>query len=69
MNNYEANEDSLSPVDEVRQIRDRLSREFDNDVHALGAHAEEVSERYKQELNIQTTKVEEPIPSKNRSPR
>lgn len=39
-------------VDDVRRVRERLSRDTGNDVHRLAEHAREVSTRLREKLGL-----------------
>ena len=56
----EAPMDDESPVDDVRRIRERLSAQFDNDVHKLGAYASQVAEEYRRKLGLKKADFPEP---------
>jgi hypothetical protein len=42
-----------SPVEDVRQVRERLSEQFGNDVRKLGEHVRRVSEEARRELGCE----------------
>jgi len=53
----ESRRDAATPVDDVRRVRERLSREFGNDVRQLGEHARKVAEEYRGKLGLKTAPV------------
>jgi hypothetical protein len=42
----------LTPVDDIRRVRDGLNRQFGGDVRQLAAHAREVAEKYRVQLGL-----------------
>jgi len=42
-------------VDDVRQVREQLSNQFDNNVYKLGEHLRKIDEQYRQQLDLKTS--------------
>ena len=47
-----------TPVDDIRRVREDLSRQFAGDVRRLAAHAREVAEKYRAELGLRWADTE-----------
>ncbi len=45
-----------TPVDDVRRIREKLSRETDNDVNRLAERARQCAEKLRDELGLRPAK-------------
>jgi len=68
MNNPESETrpEAATPVDDVRRIRTRLSRQFGNDVRKLGEHARRVAEEYRRKLGLKPAAPGERRSAENR---
>jgi hypothetical protein len=47
-----------TPVDDIRQVRDQLNRNFDGDVRRLAKHAREVTEKLRVQLGLKPADAE-----------
>ncbi len=45
-----------TPVDDVRQVREKLSREADNDVNRLADRARQAAEKLRDQLGLKPAK-------------
>ena len=45
-----------TPVDDVRRVREKLSRDTGNDVNRLADHAHQVAERLRERLGLKPAK-------------
>lgn len=46
----------VTPVDDVRRVREKLSAEFGNDVERLVEHARQVTDEYRNKLGLKSIK-------------
>lgn len=63
----ETSEDQLTPVDDVRRIRERLWREAGGDIRVLSERARKVAEQYREKLNLKRVSAAEDLPGGERS--
>ncbi len=52
MSDAHADESEMTPVDDVRTVRERLHREAGGDIHVLVERANEVLHRYREQLGL-----------------
>lgn len=51
-NSPHSSQDELTSVDDVRRIREKLSRQFDNDVRRLAEHAQKLADEQCERLGL-----------------